>query len=224
MELSGNFAVRLDADRLKARQRNERDTYGEALSLRIHRAISWLARAEQCEDLDGRFVFLWISFNAAYANDLGSISMAESEQFGGFIKKLVELDAQQKLYDITWQKYTSAIRVLLDNKYVYQPFWNHHNRISGFEGWENNFKASKQAANAALARKDTGTVLGIIFNRLYTLRNQIIHGGATYNSSANRNQLRDATAILGDLVPVLIEIMMDNSNAHWGEACYPVVD
>lgn len=224
MELSGNFAVRLDADRLKARQRNERDTYGEALSLRIHRAISWLARAEQCEDLDGRFVFLWISFNAAYSNDLGSISMAESEQFGGFIKKLVELDAQQKLYDITWQKYTSAIRVLLDNKYVYQPFWNHRNRISGFEGWENNFKASKQAANAALARKDTGTVLGIIFNRLYTLRNQIIHGGATYNSSANRNQLRDATAILGDLVPVLIEIMMDNSNAHWGEACYPVVD
>lgn len=224
MELSGNFAVRLDADRLKARQRNERDTYGEALSLRIHRAISWLARAEQCEDLDGRFVFLWISFNAAYSNDLSSISMAESEQFGGFIKKLVELDAQQKLYDITWQKYTSAIRVLLDNKYVYQPFWNHHNRISGFEGWENNFKASKQAANAALARKDTGTVLGIIFNRLYTLRNQIIHGGATYNSSANRNQLRDATAILGDLVPVLIEIMMDNSNAHWGEACYPVVD
>lgn len=224
MEISTHSAVGLDADKLKARQRNERDTYGEALSLRIHRAISWLARAEQCEDLDGRFVFLWISFNAAYSNDLGSISMAESEQFGGFIKKLVELDAQQKLYDITWQKYTSAIRVLLDNKYVYQPFWNHHNRISGFEGWENNFKASKQAANAALARKDTGTVLGIIFNRLYTLRNQIIHGGATYNSSANRNQLRDATAILGDLVPVLIEIMMDNSNAHWGEACYPVVD
>lgn len=223
MEISTHSAVGLDADKLKARQRNERDTYGEALSLRIHRAISWLARAEQCEDLDGRFVFLWISFNAAYSNDLGSISMAESEQFGGFIKKLVELDAQQKLYDITWQKYTSAIRVLLDNKYVYQPFWNHHNRISGFEGWENNFKASKQAANAALARKDTGTVLGIIFNRLYTLRNQIIHGGATYNSSANRNQLRDATAILGDLVPVLIEIMMDNSNAHWGEACYPVV-
>lgn len=224
MEISTHSAIGLDADKLKARQRNERDTYGEALSLRIHRAISWLARAEQCEDLDGRFVFLWISFNAAYSNDLGSISMAESEQFGGFIKKLVELDAQQKLYDITWQKYTSAIRVLLDNKYVYQPFWNHHNRISGFEGWENNFKASKQAANAALARKDTGTVLGIIFNRLYTLRNQIIHGGATYNSSANRNQLRDATAILGDLVPVLIEIMMDNSNAHWGEACYPVVD
>lgn len=224
MELSGNTVDRLDATKLKTRQREERSSYGEALGLRIHRAISWLARAEQCEDLDGRFVFLWISFNAAYSNDLGSISIAESEQFGSFIKKLVELDTRQKLYSITWQKYPSAIRVLLDNKYVYQPFWNHHNRISGFEGWESHFKNSKQAANAALARKDTATVLGIIFNRLYTLRNQIIHGGATYNSSANRNQLRDASEILGDLVPVLIEIMMDNSNAHWGEACYPVVE
>ena len=71
--------------------------------------------------------------------------------------------------------------------------------------------------------KDTSAVLGIIFNRLYTLRNQIIHGGATWNSSANRNQLRDATAILGDLVPALIEIMMDNKDVHWGEACYPVI-
>lgn len=224
MELSGNSAARLDADRLKARQREERDSYGEALGLRIHRAISWLARAEQCEDLDGRFVFLWISFNSAYSNDLGNISMAESEMFGAFIKKLVELDARQKLYAIAWQKYPSAIRVLLDNKYVYQPFWNHHNRMPGFENWEDHFKSSKQAANTALANKDTATVLRVIFNRLYTLRNQIVHGGATWNSSANRNQLRDATAILGDLVPVQIEIMMDNNDAYWGEACYPVVE
>lgn len=213
-----------NAEQLKTRQRQERETYPEALGLRIHRAISWLARAEQCDDLDGRFIFLWISFNAAYSNDLGTIAIAESKQFGNFLSKLVELDDQQRLYNITWQKYTSAIRVLLDNKYVYQPFWNHHNRIPDFENWEAHFKASKQAANIALANKDTAKVLGVIFNRLYTLRNQIIHGGATWNSSANRNQLRDATSILGDLVPFLIEIMMDNKNAHWGEACYPVVE
>ena len=32
--------------------------------------LSWLHRAEQCEDEDGRFIFLWIAFNAAYAQDL----------------------------------------------------------------------------------------------------------------------------------------------------------
>ncbi len=26
----------------------------------------------------------------------------------------------------------------------------------------------------------------------------------------------------GDLVPAIIEIMMDNAQEHWGEACYPV--
>ena len=52
---------------LKTRQRAERVNYPEHLSLRVHRALSWLNRAEQCQDDDGRFIFLWISFNAAYA-------------------------------------------------------------------------------------------------------------------------------------------------------------
>lgn len=213
-----------NAEQLRLRQRRERDGYSDALGLRIHRAISWLARAEQCEDLDGRFVFLWISFNAAYSNDLGDINMAESKQFGSFLSKLVELDQQQKIYNTIWQKYPSAIRVLLNNKYVYQPFWNHHNHLPGHQDWEKHFKASIHAASIALANKDTASVLGVIFNRLYTLRNQIIHGGATWNSSANRSQLRDAASILGELVPLLIETMMDNQDAHWGEACYPVVE
>lgn len=212
------------ASQLKEYQRETRESFSEALGLRIHRSISWLMRAEQCEDLDGRFIFLWISFNSAYSNDLSTISIAETEQFQGFLKKLIDLDTPNTLYSIIWQKYSSAIRVLLDNKYVYQPFWNHHNQISGYENWESSFKASKQVASIALGNKDTAKVLGVIFNRLYTLRNQIIHGGATWNSSANRNQLRDATAVLGDLVPLLIEIMMKNKGAHWGEACYPVVD
>lgn len=211
------------ATQLKQRQRLEREHYPDALGLRVHRAISWLNRAEQCEDLDGKFVFLWISFNAAYSNDLGDINIEESKQFGEFLKKVVELDHHQKIYNTIWQNYPHAIRVLLDNQYVYQPFWNHHNQIAGYETWAERFNASKKAAHLALANKDTCTVLSIIFNRLYTLRNQIIHGGATWNSSANRNQLRDATDILADLVPLLIEIMMDNSLSHWGEARYPVV-
>lgn len=225
MQIPNNaFAVGIvTAEALKTRQRKEREQYSEALGLRIHRAISWLNRAEQCDDLDGRYVFLWISFNAAYSNELAGIAITESEQFRSFLTRLVELDGQHKLYNATWQKYTSAIRVLLDNKYVYQPFWNHHNCLPGFDDWQTRFKASKQAANIALANNNTAAVLGIIFNRLYTLRNQIVHGGSTWNSSANRNQLRDATAVLGDLVPSLIEIMMDNKSAHWGEACYPVV-
>ncbi len=208
---------------LKERQREERDNHPENSALRIHRALSWLNRAEQCEDLDGRFVFLWIAFNAAYANELGDISISESDLFDNFLKRLIDLDKNKNLYNVVWQQYTSAIRVLLDNHYIYQPFWHHHNGLQGYENWQERFKLSKQAAHKALAANDTATVLSIVFKRLYTLRNQIIHGGATYNSSANRDQMRDASSILSELVPSIIEIMLDNANAYWGEACYPVV-
>ena len=71
---------------------------------------------------------------------------------------------------------------------------------------------------------DTRLVLAIVFERLYVLRNQLVHGGATWNSSVNRNQVRDGAAIMGHLVPAIIRIMMENGAAVWGAPCYPVVD
>jgi hypothetical protein len=42
------------------------------ISLRIHRALSWLHRAKTCEsDLDGRFIFLWCPFNAPHLREKG---------------------------------------------------------------------------------------------------------------------------------------------------------
>lgn len=44
---------------LKQRHRGERDALHSNLRLRVHRALSWLDRAEQADDLDGRFIFPW---------------------------------------------------------------------------------------------------------------------------------------------------------------------
>ena len=96
-----------DYQHLKARQRSERDTYPEHLSLRVHRALSWLNRAEKCEDDDGRFIFLWIAFNAAYANETGSVRIPEGRRVSDFLARLVELDFSNKLDDIVWNHYVS---------------------------------------------------------------------------------------------------------------------
>ena len=40
----------LDYASLKQRQRAEREFWSTNLGLRVHRALSWLARAELCED------------------------------------------------------------------------------------------------------------------------------------------------------------------------------
>ena len=62
-----------------------------------------------------------------------------------------------------------------------------------------------------------------MFNRLYTLRNQLVHGGATWNSQVNRKQLRDCVRLLGKLIPVLITLMLEHPDTLWGDAVYPVV-
>lgn len=207
---------------LKTRQRAERDTWPEFLALRVHRALSWLHRAEQCGDDDGRFVFLWIAFNSAYAADTGPERLGEAQRFGDFLDRLAGLDRRGRLSGLVWQRYTGAIRVLLDNRFVFQPYWDHQNRLPGSDDWDERFRRANAAAHAALARQDVGAVLSIVFARLYTLRNQLLHGGATWNSSVNRNQLRDGSAILGDVVPVLIDTMMDHPGELWGEPGYPV--
>ncbi len=211
-----------DYQRLKARQRSERDNYPENLSLRVHRALSWLNRAEKCEDDDGRFIFLWIAFNAAYANETGSVRIPEGRRVSDFLARLVELDSSNKLDDIVWNHYSGAIRLLLQNQYVYQPYWDNLNGLPDSENWHDQFEAAKRISNIALANRDTAKVLNIVFNRLYTLRNQLIHGGATFAGSVNRKQLNDGTRLLGDVMPVVITIMMDNARQHWGAACYPV--
>jgi len=210
---------------LKKRQRTERDNYSENFSLRVHRALSWLEKAEACEgDDDAQFIFLWIAFNAAYANDVDKeYRPTEHKMFDDFISRLCELDYSKRLSMIVWQEFPSAIRVLLNNQYVFQPFWECQNGNLDEQTWKTRFSDAKSFANKALGHQNTAMVLGIVFTRIYTLRNQMLHGGATYNSSVNRDQIRDCTHLLGRVVPVFIEIMLDNANTLWGDAYYPVV-
>ena len=219
----------MDHQHLKDRQRAERHTHHPNLALRVHRALSWLHRAEQLarnDDLDGQFIFLWIAFNAAYATDIDE-KYRESEQttFRAFLEKLVELDGPRKRIEaFVWNEFTGSIRVLLDNPYVFQEFWFFQNGTLPEAEWKRRFTSAKKAAHAAVLKRDTLTVLSVVLSRIYTLRNQLVHGGATWNSSVNRDQIRDCTNLMGKLVPMVIEIMLDHPEALWGDACYPVVE
>ena len=102
---------------LKAQHRERRDGFPQALSLRTHRALSWLHRAElEVNDPDARFIFLWISFNAAYGSDLPeNYRFGETRMFFEFLGRLIRADKQQLLYRILWSEFPKSIRVLLNN-------------------------------------------------------------------------------------------------------------
>lgn len=214
----------MDYALLKNKQREIREDFSENLALRVHRALSWLNKSEQCnDDQDSQFIFLWIAFNAAYAQDTEVLRHTESEAFSKFISKLIELDNKGDFSNLIWLQFSSTIRVLLDNKYVYQPFWDYQNGKITESEWKERFNKAKSAASHALSNKSTDVVICIVLQRLYTLRNQIIHGGATWNSSANREQIRDGVAFLSELLPIIVDVMMDNPDSLWGDANYPLI-
>lgn len=215
----------LSYNTLKKRHREIRDTLPENLSLRVHRALSWLNCAErQTENKDAEFIFLWVAFNAAYSHEIEDRRLfKEKKVLLNFLKILISADTDNMIYKIVWREFSRSIRLLLSNKYVFQKFWDYQNlKISEGE-WLVSFERGKESANKALGRMDTVKVLAIVFDRLYTLRNQLIHGGATWESSVNRDQIRDGSNILRLLVPTMIDIMINNKPGIVGQPCYPVV-
>ncbi|MFT4178798.1 MAG: HEPN domain-containing protein [Thermomonas sp.] len=211
------------AESLKQRHRAIRDGQDANASTRLHRAISWLARAEQeAGDPDACFIFQWVALNAAYAREF-SRDESERERFRQFIATLVELDTGRSLHNALFRQFSGPVRTLIDNKFVFEPFWTALREHDSSNRWETQFANSKKVALAAVVAGDTATVLSVVFDRLYVLRNQLVHGGATWNSQVNRTQLRDGVSILGTLLPLVLAVMLEHSQHAFGEVLYPVV-
>jgi hypothetical protein len=206
---------------LLSRKLKETDL-SEILAIRIHRAISWLKSAEKQEgNLDMKFISLWVSFNACYAVDINGLSSkSEKAKLRDFTSSLVEFD-RTRLYNLFWEKFSGPVKVLIENKFVFEKFWEYTRGES--DDYEFAFNKSITAASNCLSKQNIEGLLEIVLERLYTLRNQLIHGGATYNSKLNRAQLRDACNIMQLLVPIIIDIMLENGEHNWGEIAYPVI-
>jgi len=160
--------------------------------------------------------------NAAYAREFGK-ELSERDQLKAYFAALLALDGQGQLHAVLFREFSGAIRTLIENKFVFEPFWRALRDHDGSGRWEQQFTTSRSAAMKALMGQQTDVVLSILFDRLYVLRNQLAHGGATWNSKTNRAQVRDSTHMLAAIVPVLVGLMLENPNADFGPIMYPVV-
>lgn len=215
----------LDYSQLKDLHRDKRENYTDEFSIRIHRSLSWVSRAEkQDEDLDASFIFYWIAFNATYTGShLSNNIYSERHTYKDFFEKILKYDEKENVYNAIWNEFSGSVRNLLNNQYIFSPFWNFENGHEGFDDWEEKFVKSKSMVLKALEHKNTQLILEILFDRLYTLRNQLIHGGATWNGKVNRSQVTDGQSIISFLIPNFLEIMMNNQNENWGKLNFPVV-
>lgn len=205
---------------LHARYLATKSNRPDALNLRLHRALSWLGYAQDCEDLDVRFITLWVGFNAVYAKEVLAPT-GDRVSFRGFITQICSFDTDGELHAALYERFSGSIRLLLQSPYAFAPFWEYQN--AKIAHWEDEFIKANKKAFQAIVDKEVDSVLFVVFDRLYTLRNQLVHGGATHGSSLNREQLSNGCLVLQALLPIIIKIVMDNPNQDWGQPFYPVV-
>ena len=182
---------------------------------RMRRATSWLTRAEQeRDDPDAAFIFHWIAFNAIYAVPRHGLDDREQDAFEDYFTKIAPLDNYGIVYNAIWMKFNGPIKSLLRNKFVFQPFWDDS------PNWKQRFYDNQDVIEQELLSRKTRAILERMFDRLYVLRNQVLHGAATWQGSVNRDQVEDGAAIMAFLVPHFINLMLDNPNIDWGQPRY----
>lgn len=201
----------------------------DPLALRMRRAISWIGRADgefQDKDYDAAFVFYWIAFNAAYGDDDPDADYpSERADYNRYFGEIVTLDLKagnRVRKTLGEQGFSDLTKRLLNNKFVFREFWLHINERVTVD-WKRELDDRNREATQALRQGDSRIFLRILFDRLYVLRNQLLHGGATWTSSRNRHQVEDGARTLEYLIPLFIDIMLDNPESDWKNPWYPVV-
>jgi hypothetical protein len=213
----------METKQLKEKLYQLGDALSDSQRTRIHRAIKWLGRSEQeTDDADARFIFLWIAFNAAYARLFGN-EASEREHQRTFFATLLSVDTTQSIQALLHREFPGLIRNLIQNKFLYEPFWKALRDHDASDAWKIRFADDTKKALTTLLSNETLDTLIIIFDRLYALRNQLIHGGSTWNSQVNRQQVGDGADLMGKLVPLMIELMLTEPDRDFGEIIYPVV-
>ena len=190
---------------------------------RIRRARSWLEHSKRSGSPDDEFIFLWIAFNAAYGDELKDLE-DESPKFKGFLKNIVDRDKDKRLLMVLSSRESSdRIRSLLNNHFVYREFWESRGN------WKQKFDNRNRylLTHLELLRNSghVQIVLMGVFQRLYILRNQVFHGGATFGVGRGRKQIEDGSRIMSTLVPPILDIMdtdihKNPSSKIWGKVYY----
>ncbi|WP_159516646.1 MULTISPECIES: hypothetical protein [unclassified Acinetobacter] len=181
-------------------------------NLKIHRGLGWFKKAlDLDQDLDFKFISLWIGFQAIYAEEDDRVQ--GKDKLHQFLEILCQNDLDQKINHIVWEKYSQPIHSLLANPYMEQSFWDYRHQKISLERCNAELETQKKIIQHALNERNSVEILVGVFRRLYTLHHQLMQGGVTYHSSLNHKSLEESCRILAALLPVFICILLENSVA-----------
>ena len=209
-----------------------RDRHSELSSdnqLRLRRCLSWLEKAaldHAAEDFDTSFIFHWVSFNSMYAT---TESENQTALYKVYLEKITRLDYNNSIRNTLKPVYGPHISPLLHTRYMYGIYWkddlDQTTKNQTDTRWEEKRKNLTKTISAGLTTSgDINHALNCVFDLLYVLRNQLIHGLATYHGSVNREQVRHGAMILARAVPCFATLMLGYPDQDWGQSPYPPIN
>ena len=180
--------------------------------------------ARAAEDPDSTFILCWIAFNAAYAR--ARKPHDAQKEFEKYFRKLLQSD-RGAVREAICHRFADLVKDLVDNVFLFEPFWDQANERADADDetdtkWSRDFKKEGATLRQALENpsKFDVSVLAILFRRLYTLRNQLVHGGATPGSRLNRYSVESGARIMENLLPIFLRVMLENPDEGWGRPPY----
>ena len=212
--------------------------------IRFERALSWIKRSEYESlrgDRDVQFILLWVALDALFGRERDIVTQSRG-RIPGRIAALMKEDRAEIIWREFYRKRDAVFRIL-QNRYIFNPFWKaiaesgvHAQEVTGLHVNPKNAKHPKVAESdrefaaenrrvlALLARgraHDKRVVAQIIFRRLGTLRNQLMHGSSGHSESLNRSQVEDGYSLLSALAPRILHVMMESPDTLHGVVAYP---
>ena len=208
---------------------------------RFERALSWLKRSENegiRSDHDVQFILLWVALDSLFGRETDILPQENFSAPGETVRVRIP-DSVAALLDedsagMIWlecYRQREVIANVLKNPYIYNPFWraiaesrddltdapkiaDSRQRFAA----ENSRVFLLLKENSDSARRE---IVRIVFKRLGTLRNQLMHGASGHNEDLNRTQVEDGHRLLSALVPRVLRVMMESPGVSRGVVAYP---
>lgn len=216
-----SFTVRQLRRRWKpTKERLQGDKASESLVIRVHRAFSWLDRAEQLDDQqhDDRLVFQWIALNSLFGrwNQEQREPSPDRQALYQFLDSMLSLDSDGMLGNVLTE-HKKLVYSILDDEYLSQYFWEQPGDQRARQS-----KSVRHKAKTWYIENRFGLILQRTFERVYLLRCQLTHGAATYGGRLNRTPLRRCSVFLQHTLTAIMLIIIDRGETHdFGPMCYP---
>ena len=203
-------------------------TSTQSLTERLQRAESWLTAASALAPSLNQesFIFLSIALNSLlgrrrYEGDKAHVR----EDIDEFMKKVMVMHKNDEEHGGTFlRKAVTACRkdgaVLIRDRFLKDAYWR---RSVPSPELQQRLVRESLHATARILEGDYRTFLSLVLNRMVVLRNQLMHGCATYGPrSLGRSSLQCGTRFLKIMVPAFYELASNYGQAvRWDPVPYP---